>query len=365
MPQRQVLDPEEIRLASRVLTGLDELKTEGADASARHLKEVIDQLVRLRQIVTAYPSIVYPHSVAGEHRDVYTLTDAICRSNPFTVEAYMPTRASVGRAYVVAKFNFFRLLHRIVFHHMPDDQARVELLDELMHFVRESVLLIITEDILVSIASNLNEHLDLRRKAVYLLADMWEHRTARSVKDFFPLMDSIWDAKSRIRITYGTLSGTTEILSLMREGCDTAVIDYFTRDQISEDERHALMELVFNSTFEELETMRRYMKHHENQVLGPSDVARIFNVPVSRLHQTTSDAKDMFFTFRERQVTSYHRAIYDLPGPKKTAEEYLMIYYLEQNDIQAPSTHIEDMDLECEECRERSARMPPKGEPHT
>ncbi len=40
-----------------------------------------------------------------------------------------------------------------------------------------------------------------------------------------------------------------------------------------------------------------------------------------------------------------------------------MIYYLEQNDIQAPSTHIEDMDLECEECRQRKADIVPKGGP--
>ncbi|MBN2493105.1 MAG: hypothetical protein JXR96_00835 [Deltaproteobacteria bacterium] len=346
MPERQVLDPEEILLANRVLVALTDLGDEAA-ASAEHLKEVIEQLVRLRQVVVAYPSIIEPHSVAGELRDVYTLTDAICKSNPYTIEAYMPTRAVVGRAYLVARYNFFRLLCRVVIHHMAESDERAALEDELMHFVRENVLTLLAEDILVSIASDHSAHLDLRRKAVYLLADLWEHRTSRSVKDFFPLLESIWEAKAKVRITYGTLSGTTEILSLMREGCDPAVIDYFTREHISDDEQQALMELVFNATFEELETMRRYMQRHQKEVLGPADVAQIFNVPLSRLHQTTSSAKDMFFTFRERQINSYQRTISGMPGPKKTAEEYLMIYYLEQNEIRVPERHLEDLALDC------------------
>jgi hypothetical protein len=282
--------------------------------------------------------------VAGELRDVHTLTRAICRSDPYSVEAYMPTRAVVGRSYLVAKFNFFRLLVRMCRHYMPEGRRRQELLDELGFSVRESVTSIIAEDVLVSIAADDGQDMDLRRKAIYRLADLWEHRTIRSVRDFFPLLYSVWDAKARVTISYGTLAGTTELLSLMREGCDPAVIDYFTSDQISEEERQALIELVFNATYEELETMRHYMERNKLDVVGPNDVAQIFNVPLSKLHQTTATAEDMFFTFRERQVNAYQRKIKTLAGPKKTAEEYLMIYYLRQTDISPP-----EYDLNCQE----------------
>ncbi len=331
-----MLDPEEIVLAGKVLSMLDDLSSVEARDSAAHLKAVIDQLMRLRQVVTGYPSILLEHTVAGDRRDVHSLTDSICRSNPYTVEASMPSRAVVGRAYVLAKLHFFRLLDKIVRHHAQDWQEKARVLLDLERFVRQTVLTVIAEDILTSIAADPQLHLDLRRKAVYVLADLWEHRTARSVKDFFPLLETTWEAKVRVRITYGALTGTTEVMDLLREGCDPAVIDYFTRDQISADERQALMELVFNATYEELETMRRYMKRHRMQVLGPEDVAQIFNVPLSRLHQTIATPKDMFFTFRERQVNAYHRALHDMPGPKKTAEEYLMIYFLEASDVDAP-----------------------------
>ena len=101
-------------------------------------------------------------------------------------------------------------------------------MDELGFSVRESVTSIIAEDVLVSIASDDAQDMELRRKAIYLLADLWEHRTIRSVRDFFPLLYSVWDAKARVPISYGTLAGTSELLPLRLEDCYPAVIDYFS-----------------------------------------------------------------------------------------------------------------------------------------
>ena len=342
MTDRLVFEPEEIVLAGRVLAILaDEGDAEARD-SARHLKRTMDQLVRLREVVTSYTSVVASHKVAGYKRDVKTLTDAICRSNPYNIEAIIPTRAVVGRAYFVAKFNFLRLLGKVVQHHMAEGPDKSELLEEIEVFVRQAVTSIIAEDILISIAGDQNLRLDLRRKATYVLADLWEHRTSRPVKDFFPVLTSIWEAKSRFSISYGTLSGTSEMLALIREGCDSEAIDYFTSDQLSDEEEQALMEMVFNATYEELETMRLHMEKNSKEVLGPDDVASLFNVPLSALHQKIESPKDMFFTFRERQVNAYHRAIHGLPGPKKTSEELLMIYLLEQSDINPPTEESGD-----------------------
>ena len=336
MPDRQVFEPQEIVLAGRVLAMLSELGNEEAYSSSDHISDVMNQLVCLRDVVTAYTSVIERHVVAGQTRDVYTLADAICRSNPYTVEATMPTRAVVGRAYLVAKFNFLRLLGRVVKHHMPLSQAKEELITEVDKFVRQAVITMIAEDILISTASDQNQEPELRRKATYLLADLWEYRTSRSVADFYPILLSVWEAKAHITISYGTLAGTAEILAMLREGCDPALLDYFTSDNIKQEERQALDELVFNATFEELETIRTYMGRQDKKVMGPNDVAELFNVPLSRLHQTISTPKDMFFTFRERQVNAYHRLIHNIAGPKKTAEEYLMIFILQNTDINAP-----------------------------
>ncbi len=342
MTDRQVFEPEEIVLAGKVLAELAGVGSEEAASSAEYLRMAMEQLVRLRQVVTSYTSVIDPHMVAGHHRDVHTLAEAICRSNPYNIEAIVPTRAVVGRAYLVARFNFLRLLGRVAEYHMPVNSERDEMVDDINRFVRQAVTTIIAEDILISIAGDCNLRLELRRKATFVLADLWEHRTARPVREFFPVLVSVWEAKSRLAVSYGTLSGTSELLELIREGCDPAAIDYFTSDNLSKEEQQALFEMVFNATYEELETMHRYMEHNRKDVLGPSEVAQLFNVPLSDLHQTIENPKDMFFTFRERQVNAYHRLMHNLTGPKKTAEEYLMIFLLEQSDIQPPS-----YDLSC------------------
>ncbi len=339
MPGR-TFEPDEDRLARDLLARLDEREDPDAHASALLIREVMENLITLRKVVTDYPSLLKPYRVAGQARNVHSLVEAICESNPYTIEAHMPTRAVVGRAYLVAKINLFRTLLRIARHSFPEPATSPSLEPELTRLLRVLITTLIAEDILVAIAADVRAEPELRRKAVYLLVDLWEHRQARTVQDFFPLLDSVWEAKTRVTISYGTLSGTSEILGLMREGCDPEVIDYFTREHISEDERQALLELVFNATYEELQTMRRWMSRHRKDVLAPKDVARIFNVPEERLHQTISNTQDMFFTFRERQVNAYHRSLHDLPGPKKTAEEYLMIYYLRQANISPPQENI-------------------------
>ncbi len=343
MTDHHVFEPEEIVLAGKVLAILEEARSadRSREESAAHLREVMDQLVRLQQVVTGYPSVIKPSFMAGRKRDVHTLTDKICCSNPYTIEAYIPTRAVVGRAYLVAKFNFLRMLVRSVQHHVLDEKVQATLLEDLQRLVREMVTTMIAEDVLISIASDPQLELELRRKSTYVLAELWEHRTTSSVRDLFPLLNSIWCAKARTTISYGTLCGTTEILSLVRAGCDPAVLDYFGSESVPDEERESWLELIFNATFEELQTLRRYMEAHRKDVIDAQDVAEAFHVPISRLHQTVRTPEDMFFTFRERQVNAYHRHIHKLPGPTKTAEEYLMVFYLKQIEARAPTAECQ------------------------
>jgi hypothetical protein len=336
----RIPEVEELALANQVLAYVEQLPSAEAKDSARYLKMIMQQINELKELLNGYPSIIQDYQVAGETVGLQSLVDSICQANPYTIEIYVPARATVGRTYLFAKFNLNRLLVRIANHHMPDGPGKTLVVEGLMRLVRRTVIAIIAEDILVSIASDQHLDLSLRRKAIYVLVDLWENRTSRSIEDFSPMLDSVWEAKTRVTISYGTLSGTSEILGLMREGCDPAVIDYFTRDEIVEEEHQALIELVFNTTYEEIAALRRYMERTRKQVLGPDDVAHIFNVPVSHLHRTIMGEQDIFFTFRERQVNAYHRLIHHVPGPKKTAEEYLMIYYLENADLRPPTINL-------------------------
>ncbi len=130
------------------------------------------------------------------------------------------------------------------------------------------------------------------------------------------------------------------MLTLAKEGCDPEFIDYFSRNDISDNEIWALEEFLFNATYEELSYMRKIMKDEGLNVLKDEDVARMFSVPLTRLHTKSTTPEDMIYTFRERQIMARHRVLRDLPGPKRTAEAYVMLYYLDHiyDDKDSPSS---------------------------
>jgi len=74
--------------------------------------------------------------------------------------------------------------------------------------------------------------------------------------------------------------------------------------------------------------MRRYMQEQGRHALDAESVARLFDVKLDRLHTTTGTPQDMFFTFRERENWAIHRRLRKLDGPKRTAEEYVMVFVL-------------------------------------
>ncbi len=322
-----VLQEAESELVEKVLKALDGDK--GNTASGRKaITENIKRLEDLWKAIRRFPSVYSDENLGSRTRSFDTLVNTMSHVNPYAREAYLPTRAMLGRGYAVAKYNFFRLVGIVVEEFLLERESLAVIREDVENAMREAVLTVIAEDLLMSIAGDDHLETSLRRRAASILANLWEYRSVAAIEDFFGLLTSIWRAKASITINYGTLAGIAEMFCLARAGCDPEFLSFFCRDDVGEDEHAALLEFMFNATYEELEIMRRYMKEHGIKALAAEDVARIFNVPMSRLHLTTHTAADIFFTFRERQTMAFHRLIRGFPGPKKTAEEYVMIYFL-------------------------------------
>lgn len=322
-----VLHPQEARLVRR-LEALLESRSEAGREGLGVIGGWIDRLERLWSAIDMFPSVYSDQSLGRRRRNFDTLVEAISCVNPYVAEAYLPTRSVLGRGYAMAKFNFCRALGLVVDEFLSDTAEAEQLRTQVEDAMRASICTLIAEDLLMSVTSD--EQLDspLRRRAAVVLAGLWEERAVEPIREFAGLLTSIWNAKARITINYGTLAGVTELFGLATAGCDPEFLSYFCREDVPDEENAALLEFMFNATFEELEVMRRYMRDHNVKVLNAEDVARIFNVPPSRLHRNVHTAEDIFFTFRERQVMASQRKVRNLPGPKKTAEEYVMICFL-------------------------------------
>lgn len=332
--KQTILQEAEEKLARKLIRLLDEKEGDLFTQGKKAISEGIDRLENLWSAIRQFPSIYSNESLGKRTRSFETLVETFSHVNPYASEAYLPTRAVLGRGYAVAKYNFCRLMGVVVGEFLADSEENIEeIREEVESVTRAAVLTVIAEDLLMSIAGDSRLEDPLRRRAALVVAELWEERAVDAIEEFFNLLTSIWDAKASVKINYGTLAGIAEMFCLARAGCDPEFLSFFCRDDVGEDEHAALLEFMFNATYEELEIMRRYMKEHGIKALAAEDVAKIFNVPVCRLHLTTHTPADVFFTFRERQTMAAHRLLRGLPGPKKTAEEYVMIYFL-RRDIQ-------------------------------
>ena len=124
----------------------------------------------------------------------------------------------------------------------------------------------------------------------------------------------------------GTLMGTHEVFSLLREGCDPAFVDYLVRDDPTEEEMEAFREFLFGATAEQLAS---WADHRQ-----PSTVAG--QPPGLRFSLLRPDPQEpgarLYEFFRFRFLKSVARRLANLPGPKRTAEGYVMLAFLARTD---------------------------------
>lgn len=336
LPFAHVLDQRERTLVWHVVTALRQLHGSQAGAHEQTILDGGDRLLILWRAIEQFPRTRECQTLGWRRRDLETLLTQFASCEPFSMEAILPTRAALAKAFGMAKLNFTRLLRYIIEDALGDQPQGEALSDEAMGVQRSAVAAIIGEDVLRRIASDEDLSSALRRSATDVLTSLWDQRASHSLADFAPTLDLLWLAKTKVRIRYGTLQGMSELYQLLEHGCPDNLLEMFLDEEMDPERFWAFEEFMFNATHEELSRMRAHMVARGEQALGDEEVAALFGVPLERLHVTTATPKDMFFTFREREMWARIRRVSERTGPKKTAEEYVMIHVLGRRGGHAP-----------------------------
>lgn len=332
LPYIDLLEPDEREVLARLWERLDTQEPERAGEGQAHVAAALERLGKLWEAIEAQPSILRSQTLGDRHRNLRSLIDVLASCSPYSAEAFLPTRAVLARAFLMAKLNFCRLLGVVIDEMVSGDPQTPRLVAEIERIQTSAVCDVMAEDLLRMIASDVTQTRRVRRRATRVLVQMWESSACVVVDRLFPVLDSAWQAKTHITINYGTLAGATELLSMLSKGCDPLFVESFSREDVSEDEEFALQEFVFNVPYEQLQTIQNHMAQYGSSSVDARAVASILNIPMDQLRVRTRTCEGMIFTFRERQSLASHRRAFDLPGPKRTAEQYLMTFLLEQVD---------------------------------
>lgn len=302
----------------------------------------VSLLDRLGALLAEFPSLFATHYLGKRQRDLSSLIDMLTKTNLSNFEMFLPTRALIGRTLVMAEMNFYRLLRFACDEALGRDKVRGMLARIDRHLCR-CIYTRLAGELLTNIASDDRVPRKQREKAVLALLHIWD-RGVRRVDDFLSVLQATWDARQRVRVAGGTLVGTTELFQLLQAGCDERFVDLLARPNRkgSLEESAAFREFLFGATTEQLEELEGHLagtglRRASLDVLNPL-AQRPGTDPDDAPLGDPALALFEFFLSRHLQASARRQA--NLPGPTRTAEEYVMLHFLEAKKVQLLRTSL-------------------------
>jgi hypothetical protein len=204
---------------------------------------------------------------------------------------------------------------------LPGAEQPGSLREQAARRLREAVHCRLVEEVLADIVTDPQIARPLREQGVRNLAQLWGNRLTWRVHTFFPILEATWEARQRVRVVGGTLAGHCEIVQLLAKGGREEFVDLLMDQDYGEVEIHAFREFLFGTSSEELERLAQRMAAE-----GLTSIELD-----SRAGDAARDAGSILFEFfRQRLVQCSARRTARLPGPRHTAEGYVMLAWLDR-----------------------------------
>lgn len=322
----EIFSPDERQLVEDIKKALRACR---AKTLERTVQTCVDRLQHLASVMEDYPSLLKRQRLGGQARDSASLVEALSHTTLFTVDMILPMRAVIGQTYVMGRLNFFRLLHRVIREALTAHPDFDRFDRAIADCISRSIYARVVEALLTAIVSDETLDHSLRTKAARALTRLWESRFSTYVETYFPVLRATWEARRKITVHLGTLMGVSELFALMGEGGDPRFIDYFSRHTCTREESQAFREFLFGLSIENLEALNpAVLQGNYNPIDQMADTPRSFDPSSRDEHAATRFATRLYVFFVKRHFLAQMRRVSHIKGPKRTAEEYVMIYFL-------------------------------------
>ncbi|MGL4369189.1 MAG: hypothetical protein ACRCUT_05890 [Spirochaetota bacterium] len=302
-------------------------KDKDLTSEADNIRTNIDALIELARAISQYPSILGSRQWGSTIRSVESLVQMLCCNHGVDKLMHIPTKAVLGKGFLIAKINLFFMLK-----YMADQVDELnEKSPSILQMITNIVFTLMSEEVFLAIIEAKEMQEDIRNRAGFLLANIWEYRLNQSAKDFAPILNSIWEARKALCPAYGTMMGFSEI-SRMSQSTPQGWINFLQSIENADDAYQSLEEFLFNLTYEEISRLRHEMKRRNLGVVSQNDIESLIGSKFVYPRFDETDPREMYQFFRQRKVNARFRKRADQPGPKKTIEEHLMGYLLSAED---------------------------------
>jgi hypothetical protein len=321
----RVLDPREAELVEQAMAAV----AAHSPAEAMILQGLINELKATSDLLVRQRPLRRPTALGGEARDESTLTDHLCTLDGLSGDLALPLKATQSRTYLLTKINLLRAVVKAT-SVLGDAAVSARMARDLREEVAQSIYTLLAEELFLAVLRMPDVSRRTKRGAADQLITVWDD-AALEIDDFAPLLESAWYARNRINSAYSTLLGAAETFRLVHEDCRPEVLEFFGREGMSRDESAAFEEFLFNMTSEELATLRRAMVEQQVSAVSPAWAAEVLGRQIDELeHAREIDPIALYRSYQRRQLAADFRLKSNTPGPRRTAEGYLMCYLLDQ-----------------------------------
>jgi hypothetical protein len=307
-----------------------------APLDAQILRDLIGQLRETNALLDGTRALRSPTALGGEGRNERTLIDHLITLDGLSGDLVLPLKATLSRTFLLTKIMFLRgfIKATTAVHDGAIEISR--LIHDLNEELAQSIYTLLSEELFLALLRKPDITVPIKRRAADQLITIWNDATLE-IDDFAPMLESAWHARNRITSHYGCLLGATETFRLASEDCSAEVIDFFVRDDRSGDEMAAFEEFLFNMTSEELTSMRVTMREQGLSSVSPQWAAQVVGRQLDELeHSREIDPVALYRSYNRRQLAADFRLMSGQPGPRRTAEGYLMVHLLDQQKTEVP-----------------------------
>lgn len=282
-------------------------------------------LERLASAIAHYPSLFQQQRSADGIRNQETLVEALLEERSGDRMLYLPTKAVLGKGFLVAKFQAFSLMAKISQNAEFSQKER----DMLKQTSLTLMFTIMVEDVYLSLLEDTTIPVDIRQQIASALIILWEHRSDQNAADMSPVLNAIWTVRNKLTPAFGTMVGTSELLMLTIE-MDDQWREFMMSKLSDADVSKALEEFLFGLSFEQINKVKAKISDGScGGSLGQKEVYALLGKRESS--DAGVDPREFYMQYTIRRDNARARRRLNLEGPHKTLEDHFMRFILEKN----------------------------------
>ncbi len=300
--------------------------------SVKWLREEEKTLSQLRELLTSlreiYSLLNSVHSGMGDFRGTQEFIDILCNLNSLELKLHLPPKGLLAESFLMLKMHLFKILKRGLSEGSP-----AELLDGLIKEISDIIHTYLLGQLLIDLLLNSQVEEEIRQLAAHYLLKFWEECSKNEdLSDFFQYIHALWDARVNVQVKYGSLLGTSELIQLIEAKCPSHIINFFTEQGSDTEESQAFQEFLFGLSYEQIQILLREMELRGLSAISPREVKKILQATPDREFEESGgpfrDPHLVYRSYKQRRLWARHRKQNNLPGPKRTAEEFLILHLL-------------------------------------